>query len=113
MRTPTEHLTVAQAMTHGALPYVDIWDRKPLGIFLLYLPAALWELPASIYVYQAMASAAAVGTAWLVIVAAEITASNLPCATSRKIVSNEVSWNSGVRPIFSPIASISSMSKPV
>ena len=60
------YLTVAQAMTHGALPYVDIWDRKPVGLFLLYLPAAIWGLPASLYVYQAMAGAAAVGTAWLI-----------------------------------------------
>src|SRR3954465_9759277 len=27
---------------HGLLPYVDIWDRKPIGIFLLYAPAVLW-----------------------------------------------------------------------
>ena len=26
----------------GQLPYVDIWDRKPIGIFLLYAPAVLW-----------------------------------------------------------------------
>ena len=54
-------------MTHGALPYVDLWDRKPIGLFLVYLPAAIWGLPFSIYVYQAMAGAAAVGTAWLIV----------------------------------------------
>ena len=48
-----------------------------------------------------------------VIVVAEATMSNLPWARSRKIVSNEVSLNSGVRPIFSAIASTSSMSKPL
>ena len=60
------YLTVAQAMAHGALPYVDLWDRKPVGLFLLYLPAAIWGLPASLYVYQAMAMAAVVATALLV-----------------------------------------------
>ena len=60
------YLTVAQAMTHGALPYVDVWDRKPIGLFLLYVPAALWGLPASLYVYQAMAAASVVATAALV-----------------------------------------------
>jgi hypothetical protein len=27
---------VAERMWHGAIPYVDIWDRKPLGLFLIY-----------------------------------------------------------------------------
>jgi len=30
------YLLVGQAMHHGAVPYVDIWDRKPLGLFLIY-----------------------------------------------------------------------------
>ncbi|WP_408587305.1 ArnT family glycosyltransferase [Novosphingobium sp.] len=30
------YLLVADHMRHGALPFVDIWDRKPLGLFLLY-----------------------------------------------------------------------------
>ncbi len=29
-------------LNHGQLPFVDIWDRKPIGIFLLYAPAVLW-----------------------------------------------------------------------
>ena len=29
-------------MPTGLLPYVDIWDRKPVGIFILYAPAVLW-----------------------------------------------------------------------
>ena len=32
---------VGERMLHGALPYVDIWDRKPIGLFLLYALAAL------------------------------------------------------------------------
>lgn len=27
--------TVGVAMHHGALPYVDVWDRKPFGLFAL------------------------------------------------------------------------------
>ena len=28
------------ALWHGLLPFVDVWDRKPVGLFLLYaLPA--------------------------------------------------------------------------
>ncbi|MFD2782136.1 hypothetical protein ACFS32_14675 [Novosphingobium pokkalii] len=30
------YLLVADRWAHGALPFVDIWDRKPLGLFLLY-----------------------------------------------------------------------------
>ena len=34
------YLLVADRMLHGALPYVDIWDRKPVGLFLIYALAA-------------------------------------------------------------------------
>lgn len=34
------YFLVADRMWHGALPYVDIWDRKPIGLFLIY--AALY-----------------------------------------------------------------------
>lgn len=30
------YLLVANRMADGAIPYVDIWDRKPIGLFLLY-----------------------------------------------------------------------------
>ena len=30
------YLLVGDRMLHGALPYVDIFDRKPIGLFLLY-----------------------------------------------------------------------------
>lgn len=30
------YLLVGDRMWQGALPYVDIWDRKPIGLFLLY-----------------------------------------------------------------------------
>ncbi|WP_295638765.1 glycosyltransferase family 39 protein [Novosphingobium sp.] len=33
------YLLVADRMLHGAVPYVDIWDRKPIGLFLLYAGA--------------------------------------------------------------------------
>ncbi len=32
---------VGDRMTHGALPYVDIFDRKPIGLFLIFAGAAL------------------------------------------------------------------------
>jgi hypothetical protein len=37
------YLVVADKwFNHGLIPYVDIWDRKPVGIFLIYAPAVLW-----------------------------------------------------------------------
>ena len=30
------YLLAGERMLHGALPYVDIWDRKPIGLFLIY-----------------------------------------------------------------------------
>lgn len=32
----TFYFLVGQRMHEGALPYVDVWDRKPLGLFLIY-----------------------------------------------------------------------------
>ena len=66
------YLLVARAMWRGALPYVDLWDRKPIGLFLVYLPAAPWSPQVGVYVYQAMALAAVVATAALVVALARI-----------------------------------------
>jgi hypothetical protein len=56
--------TVGIAMHHGALPYVDVWDRKPFGLFALYyLIAALSAAPLA---YQIVATLFAAGTAWAI-----------------------------------------------
>jgi hypothetical protein len=53
--------TVGIAMHHGALPYVDVWDRKPFGLFVLYyLIAAVSAAPLT---YQLFATLFATGTA--------------------------------------------------
>jgi hypothetical protein len=41
---------VGQRMHEGALPYVDVWDRKPLGLFLIY--AGIAGISASAWAYQ-------------------------------------------------------------
>ncbi|MEO6218392.1 MAG: glycosyltransferase family 87 protein [Sphingomonas sp.] len=61
----------AYGWLHGATPYVDIWDRKPIGLFIVYLPAAMVGLKAGIWAYQIMALASLVGTAWLIMRLAE------------------------------------------
>ncbi|MBX3593745.1 MAG: hypothetical protein KF783_04640 [Sphingomonas sp.] len=59
------YFTLARAMTGGAVPFVDIWDRKPIGLFLLYAPAGALGYPLGIWAYQAMALAGLVATATL------------------------------------------------
>ncbi|HJO64614.1 MAG TPA: hypothetical protein QF469_04670 [Sphingomonas sanguinis] len=54
------------SMWQGAWPFVDVWDRKPVGLFLLYAIPAAFGFPAGIWAYQAMASLSVVGTAWLI-----------------------------------------------
>ncbi|MBB4609839.1 hypothetical protein [Sphingomonas yabuuchiae] len=54
------------SMWQGAWPFVDVWDRKPVGLFLLYAIPAAFGFPAGIWAYQAMALASVVATAWLI-----------------------------------------------
>lgn len=60
------YFVVARAMWRGALPFVDIWDRKPIGLFLIYLPPAALPLPAAVYAVQAMAATSVAATACLI-----------------------------------------------
>ncbi len=60
------YFVTAQRIAEGAIPYVDVWDRKPIGLFLIYLPAAALGVPLGIWAYQAMALACVVGTAALI-----------------------------------------------
>lgn len=59
------YLLVGERMVQGALPYVDIWDRKPIGLFLIYAAAAL---PGGnpFLNYQLVAAACAAATAAMV-----------------------------------------------
>lgn len=54
------------ALWRGLLPFVDIWDRKPAGLFLLYAAPAGLGFPAGIWAYQLLALAATVATAALI-----------------------------------------------
>jgi hypothetical protein len=55
---------IGERMLHGALPYVDIWDRKPIGLFLIYAFSNLVGGPGPLP-YQLLACAAAAGGAIL------------------------------------------------
>lgn len=61
------YLLVGDRMLGGAIPYVDLWDRKPVGLFLIF--AAIRLLPGDgILAYQIVATLFATATAWLVVV---------------------------------------------
>lgn len=60
------YFLVGQRWAEGALPYVDIWDRKPVGLFLIYLLPGALGLPGGIWLYQLLALGCAVGTALIV-----------------------------------------------
>ncbi len=55
---------VGLEMHEGAVPYVDIWDRKPAGLFILY--CALAGISGSVLSYQIAAWIAAGYTAWVI-----------------------------------------------
>jgi hypothetical protein len=55
---------IGNAMTHGALPYVDLWDRKPIGLFALYAAAHEVGGPGPL-AYQLLATLFSLGGAWL------------------------------------------------
>ncbi len=56
------YLLVADRMGQGALPYVDIWDRKPIGLFLIYRLALLLPMD-PVLASQTLGLASAVATA--------------------------------------------------
>ncbi|MDF7776699.1 hypothetical protein P1X14_15685 [Sphingomonas sp. AOB5] len=60
------YFLTAQRWLEGAIPYVGIWDRKPIGLFLIYLPPAMLGAPLGVWAYQAMALACVVFTALLI-----------------------------------------------
>ncbi len=55
---------IGRQMLHGAVPFVDIWDRKPVGLFLIYAGANL--VGQTVWSYQLLALGCAIWAAMLV-----------------------------------------------
>ncbi len=76
------YLFVAQRMQEGAIPYIDIWDRKPIGLFLLY--KAMVALPINpVLAYQMGAGLAFTCTAMVI------------TRIAREIASPAAAWQAG------------------
>jgi hypothetical protein len=59
------YLLTGDRLLQGVLPYVDIWDRKPVGLFILY--AGIRLLPGDgVLAYQLVATAFAAATAFVI-----------------------------------------------
>lgn len=59
------YLLVGKRLALGHLPYVDIWDRKPFGLFAIYAAACrLFADPVT--GYQLLAAAAVTLTSWVI-----------------------------------------------
>jgi hypothetical protein len=97
------YLTTAHRMWAGALPYVDIWDRKPFGLFLLYMPAGALPLRWATWAYQIMALAAVVATAWGIArlaIAAGWRRGAIPAAIAYILWLNMLGGMGGQAPVF-------------
>ncbi len=63
------YLLVGDRILHGARLYIDLWDRKPPGLFLLF--AGFRLLPGDGFLaYQLVGTACAAATGWLIWLAA-------------------------------------------
>lgn len=67
----TFYQAIGIAMHHGALPYIDVWDRKPFGLFAIYWAIAgisaapiAYQLAASLFAAATAAVIAAIGAHW-------------------------------------------------
>ncbi|WP_294174589.1 hypothetical protein [uncultured Sphingomonas sp.] len=79
------YLQVGDLMWHGAVPFVDVWDRKPIGLFLLF--AAIRLLGGDgIIQYQIVATAFAFGTAVVIAQLARKIGASALAATAAGVV---------------------------
>lgn len=60
------YLLVGERILQGAVPYIDLWDRKPAGLFLLY--AAIRKLGGDgVLAYQIVGTLFAIATSLLIV----------------------------------------------
>ena len=59
------YLLVGDAMLHGSRPFIDVWDRKPIGLFLIYALSRLMGGD-GIWQYQLLALLSVTATAYVI-----------------------------------------------
>ncbi len=96
------YLLVGDRMLHGALPYVDIWDRKPIGLFLIYAFSRLLGGEGFMQ-YQLLASVFAGVTAGMIWLVARRACGNFGATASGLLYLlwlNVYSGGAGQSPVF-------------
>lgn len=97
----TFYLQVGEAMHHGAVPYIDVWDRKPLGIFIIYW--AIAGISINPWCYQLIALGFAIATAWRLMTIARLWSSQaaaLMAGVSYLAMLNVFEGMGGQSPVF-------------
>ena len=95
------YLQVGAAMHQGAVPYIDIWDRKPVGIFVIYW--AIAALSTNPWCYQLIALLFATATAWVLVRIARLwvdTGPALMAGISYLAMLNVLDGMGGQSPVF-------------
>jgi hypothetical protein len=96
------YLVVADRMMHGALPFVDIWDRKPIGLFLIYAMTRLLggEGFVQYQVVAALFAGATAGVIWAIARRATANFGAICAALSYLLWLNLFSGSAGQSPVF-------------
>lgn len=71
----TFYFLVGHAMHNGLIPYVDLWDRKPLGLFILFY--LISGISNTIVAYQVAACLSSALTSWFINRIVALYASNI------------------------------------
>ena len=74
------YVVMGDRWLHGAIPYVDVFDRKPIGLFLIYAAAQVFGGNFALE-YQLVALGFATGTAYVTYRIAQHLGSNLAALT--------------------------------
>lgn len=96
------YLVTAHYMDMGVTPYAQIWDRKPVGIFLLYQLFSSFG-DASVYAYQIGAALSVFATALMVAHMAALAgwrAGRIPAAVTYVLFLSLAEGQGGQTPIF-------------
>ncbi|WP_174273974.1 ArnT family glycosyltransferase [Sphingomonas bacterium] len=89
------YLLTGDRLLHGALPYVDIWDRKPVGLFLLYAGIRLLGGD-GILAYQLVAAGFVAATAIVIATIARRIAGAGPAIVAAIAYPLAIGWSGGM-----------------
>jgi hypothetical protein len=78
------YLLVGNRMLQGAVPYVDIWDRKPFGLFALF--ASFWLINGDGFLVAQIAATLSAATTAFIIARIAHRFTSLPAATGAAVL---------------------------